>query len=98
LRRRYLLSYDIAEAKRLKAVFRLMRGYGNAVHYSVFLCDLSVGEKALMMFDLRRVLNMAEDRVFIVDLGPAKRKRPCRFETLGREPDTLFEIPITIVV
>ena len=46
-RRRYLISYDIADPTRLRATFKLMKGYGKWLQYSVFVCDLSKAELAM---------------------------------------------------
>lgn len=46
-RRRYLISYDISDPKRLRSTFNLMKGYGKWLQYSVFVCDLSKAELAM---------------------------------------------------
>lgn len=68
-RRRYLISYDIADQKRLRAVFVLMKGYGQWLQYSVFICDLSKGERALCERELRNIMELSADSVVFIDLG-----------------------------
>ncbi|MGI6496948.1 MAG: CRISPR-associated endonuclease Cas2 [Kiritimatiellia bacterium] len=41
MRRFYLVSYDIPDDKRRARVFKLMRGWGERVQYSVFCCQLN---------------------------------------------------------
>ena len=45
MRNVYLVCYDVADAKRLRRTYRKMRGFGDAVQYSVFRCELSPTEK-----------------------------------------------------
>ena len=40
----YLVSYDIADPKRLKTVFKVMKGWGDHLQFSVFRCDLNPRE------------------------------------------------------
>ena len=41
MRTSYLVSYDISDDKRLRQVFKIMRGYGDHLQYSVFECQLT---------------------------------------------------------
>ena len=89
MRRRYLVTYDIGDAKRLRQAFRAMHGFGNAVQYSVFLCDLSMVERQLMKEKLASLLNLREDRALIVDLGDSSRTGDGAFDVLGRQINTM---------
>ena len=68
-RRRYLISYDISDPKRLRATFNVMKGYGKWLQYSVFVCDLSKAELAMWERDIRDVIALAYDSVVVIDLG-----------------------------
>lgn len=82
-RRRYLVAYDIRDPDRLRAIHGCMKGYGDPLQYSVFLCDLDGMERLGMVRDLRAIMNEWEDSVAIVDLGdPARQGTDC-FEFLG---------------
>ncbi len=87
MRKRYLVSYDICESKRLQKVHRKMMGYGNPLQYSVFLCDLSEKEKMIMVSELTELINVVDDSVVIVDLGISEAKRRNRVESIGKPPD-----------
>ncbi len=87
MRRRYLLTYDVCDAKRLRKMFKTMKGYGEPLQYSVFVCDLSRSEYLMMKHDVGRTLNHAEDRVMIVDLGRLGTSADRRIEFIGRAPD-----------
>ncbi len=95
MRRRYLVGYDIADPKRLRKMYKTMRGYGDSLQYSVFLCDLTSMERALMMEDVRSVMHERDDRVFLVDLGRARKTQ--RIEFLGKQPDQLADGAAVII-
>jgi CRISPR-associated protein Cas2 len=42
-RRRYIVAYDIADPKRLRATHKALTGVGDPLQESVFLCDLCGG-------------------------------------------------------
>lgn len=84
MRNRFIVSYDICDDKRLRRVFKTMRGFGEALQYSVFLCDLSPSERILLLEKLTPLLNHREDQVMLVNLGPADGASGDRIETLGR--------------
>ena len=44
--RLYIVAYDIADTKRWRRVFKLMKGYGEWVQLSVFQCRLSAKQQA----------------------------------------------------
>ncbi|WP_396214696.1 CRISPR-associated endonuclease Cas2 [Gemmatimonas sp.] len=83
MRRRYLVTYDVADAKRLRRTYKAMHGFGDPVQYSVFLCDLSAVEKQLLLERLHSLLNWGHDRVLIVDLGDVGGLFTGRIEVFG---------------
>lgn len=83
-RRRYLVSYDISDEVRLRKVFQTMKGFGEWLQYSVFVCDLSHSERIRMIGALSEIIHMWEDSIVIVDLGdPAGNGTRC-FSFLGK--------------
>ena len=83
MRRRYLVACDVSDPKRLRRTFRVLHGFGNAVQYSVFVCDLSGVERQLLRAKLTELLNLNEDRALIVDLGESTFEE-LAFEVVGR--------------
>jgi CRISPR-associated protein Cas2 len=83
IRHRLLVCYDIRDQARLRRTHEAMLGYGDPIQYSVFLCDLSGAESALMEAALRRTVNQAQDSVIFVDLGPAEGIARNRVRRLG---------------
>ena len=72
MRTSYLVCYDIADEKRLRKVFKAMRGYGDHLQYSVFECQLTPMDLVRCRADLSAIIHHTEDQVLFVDLGPAE--------------------------
>lgn len=84
MRNRYLVAYDIRDPKRLRKVYQTMLGFGDPLQYSVFRCDLAAMEKVLMFAKLGEIIHHRDDRVMVVDLGPADGRGDRCFEFLGQ--------------
>ena len=69
MRRRYIVSYDISDEKRLRLIFKVMRDFGDHIQYSVFFCELNHVERIRMEMRIKDVINEREDQILIVDLG-----------------------------
>lgn len=69
-RARYLLAYDIRHPRRLRRVHQVAKAWGDALQYSVFVCDLTRSELFLMKEELIEEMNPREDSIGIFDLGP----------------------------
>ena len=83
MRHRFLVCYDVADPRRLALTYRKMNGFGEPAQYSVFICDLSPKERALLETALTEILNLKEDRVLIVDMGPSEGRGRESFTTMG---------------
>jgi CRISPR-associated protein Cas2 len=81
-RRRYLIAYDIADPVRLRRICTLMEDHGERLQYSVFLCDLSLGERVELEEAVLRIMSLVQDSVIQIDLGPASA--PASIRSLGR--------------
>ena len=84
MRHAYLVTYDIRDDKRLKAVFKKMGGFGQHLQYSVFRCELSAANKVRMKAALSELIDHRADQVLIFDLGPADGPRSDLVESLGQ--------------
>jgi CRISPR-associated protein Cas2 len=60
-----------------------MLGFGYALQYSVFLCDLDPVEKAQLKIQLGETMNQRVDSVAIVDLGEVSGRGMECFEFMG---------------
>lgn len=92
----YLVCYDIADEKRLRKVFQIMRGWGNHLQYSVFECQLSRSDLAVMRAELSAVIHNREDQVLFVELGPSDGRGDRVITALGK-PYTNLDAPCIIV-
>lgn len=81
--RLYIVTYDIADQKRWRQVFRTMKGYGHWLQLSVFQCRLTARRRAEMTARLDELIRPVDDHVLILDLGPADRVDP-HVESLGK--------------
>ncbi|WP_447972934.1 CRISPR-associated endonuclease Cas2 [Nitrospira sp. Kam-Ns4a] len=84
MRRLYIVTYDICDPKRLRQVFKTMKGFGAHLQLSVFQCDLPPIDVMKMRVALSEIINHAEDQVLIVDLGPTEGRPIKSIEALGR--------------
>lgn len=84
MRQRYVVTYDISDPKRLRKVFRLLKGYGQHLQLSVFRCDLTPLMLAELKGKLLSVIHAREDQVLIIDIGPSEGRGAEVFESLGR--------------
>jgi len=83
-RKRYLVSYDIRDDKRLRAVHKTMKAYGWSMQYSVFICDLDEMELTGLRTDLADRIHHTIDSIAIIDLGsPHERGKDC-FSFMGQ--------------
>ena len=92
----YIVTYDIADGRRWRAVFKLMHGYGEWLQLSVFQCRLTRARHAELTARLSSTLAHAEDHVLIVDLGAAEQVRP-RVQSLGKRAFAAVERAPVIV-
>ncbi len=84
MRTTYIVTYDVADAKRLRRVFKTCRNFGDHLQFSVFECDLTLAELANLEFELNEIINSREDQILIISLGPSER-RGCRvIHSLGQ--------------
>ncbi len=83
-RRRYIVSYDIADDKRRTAAYKAMLGFGDRIQYSVFYCELNEREVVDLRATLTRIVHAQDDQVLIVDLGRVDGNRSTPIAAVGR--------------
>lgn len=82
--RNYLVAYDISDPRRLRRVFRAMRGYGVAWQKSVFYCHLGPAKRQRMETRLRELVHHSLDQIVIMDLGPRQNAVQKACQVIGR--------------
>lgn len=83
MRQAYIVCYDICDPKRLRLVYRMMRGHGEHVQLSVFRCELDKRELVELRAKLGRLIHNGEDQVMFVDMGPVEGRGSGCISTIG---------------
>jgi len=84
VRHRFAVTYDISDDARLRKVFKVMKGYGRHVQYSVFICDLNEMGLAELKAMLDEVVHHVDDQVLFFAMGPTDGHGAAAIESLGR--------------
>ena len=69
--RLFIVTYDIADQRRWRRVFRTLNGYGEWLQLSVFQCRLTSRRRAELETKLRELIKAGDDHVLLIDVGPA---------------------------
>ena len=59
MRQSCLVCYDICDDKRLRKVFKTMRGFGDHLQSSVFECQLTPADLVRCRIEISRIINHA---------------------------------------
>ncbi|MGL6195589.1 MAG: CRISPR-associated endonuclease Cas2 [Thermoguttaceae bacterium] len=97
MRRVFIIAYDICLPKRYRQIYKLMKGHGDRLQFSVFRCELTEMELQELKAKVWPNLNFAEDRVMIVELGPVSQKTEDRIEFWGFHPEKKSSATMFIV-
>lgn len=81
-RTRYLVSYDIADPKRLRRVSKTCEAFGSRIQYSVFECPLDDVRFEKLKAELHDTIHHEDDQVLFISLGP--EDAPFRIAALGQ--------------
>lgn len=84
MRQAYIVTYDVSDPKRLRRVFRIMRGYGDHLQLSVFRCELNDRELVELRAKLADAIHHEGDQVLFIDMGPAEGRGLEAIRSLGR--------------
>jgi CRISPR-associated protein Cas2 len=96
MRASYLVCYDISDEKRLRSVFKKMRGYGDHLQFSIFECQLTPADLVRCRTELGAIINHKEDQVIFVNMGPADGRGDRVITALGR-PYLHIDSPCIVV-
>ena len=80
----YLVSYDIADPKRLRRVAKICEDFGRRRQFSVFLVRVSPTEMARLRQRLYDAVDLARDQILFVPVCAACSRN---IEALGRPTD-----------
>ena len=96
MRRTFIVCYDICDPKRLRRVFKTLRGWGDHLQYSVFECQLTPTDQARLRATLSGIIHHREDQVLFVDLGPADGRGDRVISAMGK-PYVNIDAPLIVV-
>lgn len=63
----YMICYDIRDPKRWRKAYKLLKGYGETLQYSIFRCRLTQRDREKLRWELEQILQ-AEDSLLIAGL------------------------------
>ncbi len=72
----HLVTYDIRDPKRWRRAYRILRGYGDRVQYSVFRVHGTAVQIARLRWQLECILD-AVDALLILRLCPSCAEQAC---------------------
>lgn len=70
---RWLISYDIADPRRLRRVERTVAAVGERLHYSLFLCELDEDLLTSLQHRIARLIDTGADSVHYLPWCEADR-------------------------
>lgn len=91
----YVVTYDIADAKRWRRIFRVMQGFGEWLQLSVFHCRLTAQRHAELIALLDSIIHHDKDHVILLDAGVAENAT-LRIVSLGKRYASLKRGPIIV--
>lgn len=92
----YIVTYDIADEKRWRAIFKLMHGYGEWLQLSVFQCRLTRSRHVELTQQLSGTMSAAHDHVMIIDVGPAENVEP-KVQSMGKRTfEAIERVPVIV--
>lgn len=96
MRTSYLICYDIADARRLRYVSKLLNNWGLRIQYSIFECNLTKKDLTICKAQLLKVIDVAHDQVLFVRLGPTQSRGDRCIEAMGKAYHG-FDAPVIVV-
>jgi len=96
MRNTYIVCYDICEPKRLRNVFKVMRGWGDQPSTLRFRMPVDASRSGDAPRGACGIIDHREDQVLFVDLGPAGARGDRVITALGK-PYVVLDSPCIIV-
>jgi CRISPR-associated protein Cas2 len=62
-----MICYDIRDPKRWRKAYKLLKGYGDTIQYSIFRCRLSQRDREKLRWELEQILD-TEDKILFAGL------------------------------
>ncbi len=86
MRHHTIVAYDICDPTRLRQVHRTVRDFGDPLQLSVFACELTSLDRAVLEQRLLDIIDPTVDQVMFIRLAPVAHgdSGPPGCHTLGR--------------
>lgn len=68
----YIVTYDVRDPRRWRRLYQALQGFGDWLQLSVFQCRLDKIRRLRLEAAIQSIVNVREDHVLIIDLGPAE--------------------------
>lgn len=91
----YIVTYDVADDKRWRRLFRLMHGYGEWLQLSVFQCRMTRARQIELVQRIEAILHREEDHLLMLDIGPAENVQP-RVLSIGKAFAPVERAPVIV--
>ena len=91
----YIVTYDIADDKRWRRLFKLMHGYGEWLQLSVFQCRLTRTRQAELVQRIEGILHRDKDHLLMLDIGSAENVQP-RVLSIGKAFAPVERTPVIV--
>lgn len=91
----YIVTYDIADDKRWRRLFKLMHGYGEWLQLSVFQCRLTRMRQAELVQLIEGILHREKDHLLMLDIGPAENVQ-LRVLSIGKAFAPVERAPVIV--
>jgi CRISPR-associated protein Cas2 len=95
--RRLLVAYDVANDRRRDRLAVLLQEHGERVQFSVFVVEGRPAAFVRLRGAAEALIDLAEDTVLFVDLGPRTRARDKQMTWVGRRPPLTGDADTLIV-
>jgi CRISPR-associated protein Cas2 len=88
MRHHIVVAYDISDPTRLRRVARVVSDFGDRLQLSVFVCQLSKKDLAILKQRLIDIVSRQEDQIVFMNLGPVRDATDDAVELdyVGRKP------------
>lgn len=86
----YLAAYDVSDPRRLVQALHVLRNYATGGQKSVFECFLTPGERHALVAEVSAVLDLDEDRFFLVRLDPRSKVQVLGIAVKPADPAYLY--------
>lgn len=86
----HLAAYDVSDPGRLREALKVLKGYASGRQKSVFECFLTQAERRRLLAEIRAVLDLSEDRFFLVRLDPRGKIRTLGIAVKPTDPPWFY--------